>query len=216
MSRWQRSVSGLFFALGLCVAAPAQAGVWQVQVDTTALAGTSAVLAFDLVDGGLAANSVLLSGFVSTGGALLSEASSGDVTGSLAVLGAVTLGDAGFFNEHLATVTLGTSLRFAFNASSLPAEAGAFPDSFSFFMLNPVTGLPAFATSDASGALFTLELSGAPAGPVTVFTALGNEVQVSVTAVPEPMSAGLLLLGLCALGLLGSLRVRRSLAPRRG
>ena len=216
MSRWQRSVSGLFCALGLWAAAPAQAGVWQVQVDTTALAGTPAVLAFDLLDGGLAANSVLLSGFASTGGALLSEASSGDVAGSLAGAGTVTLGDAVFFNEHLATVTLGSSLRFAFNASSLPAEAGAFPDSFSFFMLNPVSGLPAFATSDASGALFTLALNGAPGGPVTVFSALGNEVQITVTAVPEPMSAGLLLLGLCFMGLLGGLRHRRSLAPLRG
>ncbi len=216
MSSWQRRVSGLFFALGFCVAAPAQAGVWQVQVGSAALAGTSVVLAFDLLDGGLAANSVVLSGFASTGGALVSEASAGDVAGSLAGAGMVTLGDTVFFNEHLATVTLGSSLRFAFNASSLPAEAGAFPDSFSFFMLNPVSGLPAFATSDANGALFTLALSGAPAGPVTVFTALGNEVQVTVTAVPEATPAGLLLLGLCSLGLLGRLRHRRSLAPLRG
>ncbi len=215
MSRWPRSMSGLFFASGLCVVAPAQAGVWQVQVDTTALAGTSAVLAFDLLDGGLAANRVVLSGFASTAGALVSETSVADVAGSLAGLGSVTLGDTAFFSEHLATVKLGSSLRFAFNASSLPAEPGAFPDSFSFFMLNPVSGLPAFATSDASGALFTLALSGAPAGPVTVFTALSKEVLVTVTAVPEPMSAGLLL-GLCLLGLLGSLRHRRSLAPLRG
>ena len=216
MSRWQRSVSGLLCALGLWACAPAQAGVWQVQVDTTALAGTSAQLAFDLIDGGLAANNVVLSGFASTGGALVSETSVGDVSGSLAALGSVTLGDSGFFNEHLVTVTLGSSLRFVFNASSLPAEAGTFPDSFSLFMLNPATGLSAFATSDPSGALFTLGLSGAPAGPVTVFTALGNEVQLSVTAVPEPMSAGLLLLGLCALCLLAGLRHRNNPAPHRG
>ena len=210
MNRGRRVARFLGMALGLFLAAQVHAGIWQVQVSTVALAGTPSTLAFDLIDGGPAANSVMVSGLTIASGALLGGSSVGDVVGSLVGGGTVMLGDAQFFNEHLASVTLGNSFSFVFDATSHPADPGSFPDSFSFFMLSPGTGLPAFATGDPGGALFTVDISGAPSGPVTVFGIPGNEVQVSVTQVPEPGAALLTALGLA--GMAGWRFRRRSLA----
>jgi len=95
-------------------ALPAAASSILVTIDTTSLAGTTADLAFDLVNGGAPANTVTISKFA-TDGTLGASSSKGSVTGSFP--GAVTLSDAAFFSEYLQTETLGKSLSFALNTT---------------------------------------------------------------------------------------------------
>src|SRR5437763_15415084 len=131
------------------IAIQAQALPIQITIDTSLLAGVSTDLAFDLTNGGLPANTVTISGFASNG-TLGAASSSGDVTGALP--GVVTIGDTGFFNEYLQNITLGSSLTFSFDTTGNPAAPGSFPDGFALFFLDPITGLPLFATSDVTGA----------------------------------------------------------------
>lgn len=184
---------------------------YQVFVDTSALAGTSGQLALDFLDGGLPANGVSISAF-STTGTLGTTSSIGDVTGALP--GTVTLADADFFNEQLADITLGTSISFIFTPTANAPLVGSLPDSLSVFLLDPLSGLSLFATSDPTGAdaLFRFDIDGAASGALSVFAAGGQEVVVRVTpqqAVPEPSTALLL-----AVGIAGALWRRHPL--RRG
>ena len=99
---------GIFLArvavlAGFLSATPAYASLILVTVDTSALAGTQADLAFDLIDGGPPPNTVTLSEFT-TGGTLGASSSTGDVTGAFP--GVVTLADTSFFSEYLQNETL--------------------------------------------------------------------------------------------------------------
>lgn len=198
------------------------ATVLEVTIDTTNLAGTPAQIALDFIDGGAPANSMTVSGFA-TDGSLGAQTPTRDVTGSLP--GDVTLTDADFYNELLANITLGTSISFLFTPTSNLPDPRSVPDAFSVFLLDPVSGLPLFPTTDPSGAdaLFQFDIDGTELGALRVFDAPGGEVALSVTPVqqqvPEPGTALLI-----ALGLVGaffarqpatSLTGRRHLAPQR-
>lgn len=161
-----------------------------ITVDTSALSGTPAQLAFDLVDGGPPANSVTISGF-GTSGTLGASSSTGDVVGNFP--GSVVLSDTTFFNEYLQDITLGNTLSYTFDNSGLPADATSFPDGFSFFLLDPTTGQSLASTSDPTGAnaLFLLGI-GTRSG-LAIYT--GQNFSVSVQGVPEPSSSILLLVG---------------------
>ncbi len=161
-----------------------------ITVDTSSLSGTSAQLAFDLVDGGPPANSVTISGF-GTNVTLGASSSTGDVVGNFP--GSVVLSDTAFFNEYLQDITLGNTLSYTFDNTGLPADAASFPDGFSFFLLDPITGQSLTSTSDPTGAnaLFLLGI-GTTSG-FEIYS--GQNFSVSVRGVPEPSSNLLLLVG---------------------
>lgn len=173
----------------------AQAAQYQVTIDTSALTGTLAEIAFDFLDGGLPTNGITFSGFATDGG-LGATISTGDVTGSLP--GSVTLGDGSFFNEHLTEITLGTTLTFIFTPTDNPPALGSVPDAFSLFLLEPTTLVPLFSTSDPTGsdALLLFNIDGSAVGVLNAYLAPGQEVSVQVSQVPIPACLPLFAAGL--------------------
>jgi MYXO-CTERM domain-containing protein len=184
----------------------AQAMPLTFTIDTSALAGTSAQLAFDLIDGGSPANTILVSGF-STDGVLGASSASGDTSGALP--GALMLGDGSFFNEYLQSIVLGTTLAFTLSSSDFPPDAASSPDAFAFFFLD-AAGAPLFATADPTGAdaLIGHDFG---ASRYQVHAAAPVSVVVDGLLVPEP---GSWLLALT--GLLAALAVRQRREPLDG
>ena len=165
-------------------------------------------MAFDFIDGdGVMNNTVVVSDF-STDGTLGTASTSGNVTGTL-ISGPVTLTDTDFFNEFLQEIALGNSVSFTLNLTE-NAPSGSPPDSFAFFLLDVVTFLPLFETTDptSAGALFAVDINGTSSGMLYNFapTDTGSGVTwivAPVASVPLPSTA--LLIGA---GLLGGLAAR--------
>jgi hypothetical protein len=184
---------------------PAWALAFNFNIDTTSLATTDAILAFDFIDGdGIANNNVEVSNFLTHGGSFdptsASGMSAGDVSGLLD--STVTMADTSGFSEFLQPITLGTSFQFQLNTSNQFAASGILPDEFSFFILNSSSRLPLFSTTDPivdSNALFALDLIGTGSGNLSVFAS--TEVNpptwsvVPLQKVPEPGGLGLMLIG---------------------
>jgi hypothetical protein len=173
-----------------------------VTIDSTALDGLTAVLAFDFIDGGSPDNTVTLSALTSNG-TQDSTSTTGNVTGT----GPWTFSDAGgsFFNELLVTFNpMGTSLSFSFTTTDNAPDAGSFPDAFSMFVLDSTATLPLITTDDptTANALFLFNLGQGSAG-LTAYTAdqAGFSVSASSspTPAPEPGILPLLLAGAMAL-----------------
>lgn len=174
---------------------------YSVVIATSSLSGTSADLAFDLLNGGSASNTVTISG-LSTDGTLGAVSTTGEVTGTLP--GTVTLMDSpsSFFNEYLTGITLGSRFSFVLDVTTNGPNLSSLPDAFSLLLLNPVTGLPLFATTDPTGSnsLLTLNIDGSPQGALSAYIAPGGEAvvtatPVSTTTVPEPGTIFLLVSG---------------------
>lgn len=180
-----RNLRGALVAL-LSVVSVADAAPVTVTIDTSAHAGTSAMLAIDFIDGGTPSNAVTVTGFA-TDGSLGAAIPTGDVTGTLP--GDIVLSDASFFTEYLQIIVLGTSISFAFEDTGLPPDAGASPDALSVFLLDSSSGLPLDATADPTGAdaLFFKSLDGSGIELYSSTVTLGS------TPVPEPASLALLL-----------------------
>lgn len=200
---WGRAVNAFLLLSSLAVAVPAQAISYQVTVDTSPLAGSASQLAFDFIDGDAAANSIILSAFA-TDGVVGSASSFGVVSGTLP--GPVTLSDGDFFNEYLLDITLGASLSFLFEATSNALALDSFLDAFSFFVLDPVTLLPFFPTTDPTGAnaLFAFNIDGTASGDLRFHDTAFSDISWSVmpaAAVPEPGTLWLLAAGAVAIGL---------------
>ncbi|MEP7162824.1 MAG: NF038129 family PEP-CTERM protein [Candidatus Moraniibacteriota bacterium] len=185
----------------------AQADPIPIILNTSSLAGTNAVLAFDLIDGGTPGNTVTISGF-SSNGTLGSFSVTGDVTGSLP--GTVTFSDSQFFNEYLQNILLGSTLSFTFDATGNPADPLSFPDAFSLFLLDPATGLPLYATSDPTGAnaLFLYNIGGQ--NPLSIYS---SNVTQGPNQVPEPSTAWLIGIALLVM-LIVFAAAKRSSRPR--
>lgn len=141
----------------------AQAVAYKVSNDTSGLSGTVAQLALDFIDGGPSSNSVSVGDFA-TDGTLGGAVSVGGVAGTLP--GAVTLTDSAFFNESLTDITLENTLSFVFTPSANSPDPGSLPDAFTAYLLDVVSGLPLFDTTDPSGAsaLFQFDIDGSPLG----------------------------------------------------
>lgn len=175
-------------------------------IDTPLLSGMGAIFAFDLIDGGPPMNSVTITGFASNG-SLGSISTMGDVTGTLS--GVLTIGDSSFFNEYAQGIVLGSIISFTFEATNNVADPESFPDAFSFFLLDPGTGLSLVTTSDLTGAnaLFLYSI-GVP-NPLEVYES--SEVRVVVVkAVPEPGGLSLVVGGLLALAAMRRARRKRN------
>lgn len=125
------------------------AHAFPVTIDTSAHAGQAATLAFDLIDGDLAANTTVTISSFSTDGTLGSASSAGDVSGSLP--GVVTLSDSAFFNELLQAITLGSTVSWDLTIATSATNANP-PDAFSFFLLEADGMTPLFKTTDPTGA----------------------------------------------------------------
>ena len=188
-------------------AIPVLAEPIRVTIDTGALSGTGATVAFDLIDGGSPANTVDLSSFT-TDGALGGSSTSGGASGSFP--GLVTLPDTSFFSEYLQSITLGTFLSFVFDTTNDAADPGSFPDAFSLFILDAAATASLVDTSDPTGANAIFVYNIGESSPLVVYTANGLTVTVErLNSVPEP---GAPLLALTAFGLM--LLQRRTAARR--
>ena len=194
-------------SLLLLTVAPVQA--YHVAIDTSALVSNTAsgpfYLDFNLTDGGtLSNNTVTLSNFAFTGGAAAGTATiSGGATGSLS--STITLDDSVFFGDiyqGFTQSTSGISFDVATTANPDGINTNDPTDQFSFTILD--SGLNTITTSNTDGVLFTQPIDYAlhdygsfensrPA------SGTGSYAGVSVTAVPEPSRALLLVGGLAGL-----------------
>lgn len=210
LSRWFAAVAVVG---SLTLGSSAQAVTYKVSIDTSAISGTVAQLALDFIDGGPLSNSVLVTSFT-TDGTLGASLSAGGVAGTLP--GVVTLTDSAFFSELLTEMTLGNSLLFLFDPSASPPDPGSLPDAFTVYLLDVVTGLPLFDTTDptSANALFQFDIDGSRLGALTPYAAPGGAVTLSVTRapspVPEPSVFLLLSLGLAGIYLHGRLKSRET------
>jgi hypothetical protein len=183
-----------------------------VSVDTSAIAGQSAFLAFDFIDGdadggGVANNTATISGFLPVAVLQAGATSTGEVSGTLDP-GPLTLmdsyyslGDTYSFNEFLQPVVLGDIFRFTIEVTENFVDKDyTIPDLFSLWLLDE--NFVPFSTDDPTGANL-LAVAGAD-GTATLYS-------LQVLAIPEPSTLTLLAVG--ALGLLWS-RARRHPGPR--
>ncbi len=199
----RKAVNRIIF-VALLSAAPLTAWSYSLDfnIDTSSLAGNTATLAFDLIDGdGAINNTVQISNFLPSG-SYIPGALSGDASGTLN--STVFLGDNSLvINEFLQSITLGNTLQFHIETSNLFNPGSLTPDSFAFFILDDSTGLPLFATTDPFGAdaLFAVDLTGANDG-LSVFSSTAGPswtVQSSSVSVPTPSPLLLLVVGIwCA------------------
>jgi hypothetical protein len=188
---------------------PAFATSITVTINTSAVAGTSGGLAFDLlVPSPPSSNFIEILNFTAPGSvATLPSTSGGLVEGDLILppfnVGAMSEIEGGsFFNELVINfVKFGSSISFTLFTSNNNPIGGNPPDEFSLFLLDSA-GLPLFPTSDPLGAdaLFTFDITAS--GTLKVFnpaTVAGSSINVvvpgGVTAVPEPTTIGLIATG---------------------
>jgi hypothetical protein len=189
-----------YFFIALVSATPltAWSSSFNVNIDTAGLAGTTATLAFDFIDGdGVANNTAQISGFLTDGGFDRGLASSvGDVSGLLDT--SVTLGDSGGFNEFLQPITLGGTLHFQLQLTDLFDPSALRPDVFGFYLLDELASSPLFSTTDPTGsaALFSIDLTGDGKG-LSVYAATNPSaawtVEAPRQAIPAPGTLPLIL-----------------------
>lgn len=181
----------------LAMAGPVSAASYDVKIETSDIAGTDVSIAFDLLAGGASSSSISIVDFATDGTLSLNPTILGGVVGALP--GEIALSTVDLFNEYLETIKLGTSISFTFNISGTPPASGATPDGFSFFLLNPIDGLPIFSTSDVTGsdALFLIAIDGTVSGALEVFsnTDVNSSVTWTVTPTPVPIPPAIFVFG---------------------
>lgn len=188
-----------------------RADTFDVSLNTSALSGSTQVLAFGLNDSDGSSNTISLTGFnfgagsaiagtqdCTLGGALSGAGCSGNLTGG------VTLSDSAaaevFFDQQF---TVGSSLSFAMTTTN--NFAGGAPDGFAMYLCN-ATLSDCYSDDSSTGALLVLGLGGTPLTPSS-FTLNGASaenlpapvVTVGTGTVPTPEPGSLLLFGLGAL-----------------
>lgn len=207
--------AGGLFALALIASAPLSASeIVTVQMNTTQWEGSSAKLALDLVGFGSPTNIVDITKFQTDGvpgNQILTGAAFGTLPGTVTMQ---TL-PSSFFNEDLAGITLGTYISFQFQARVNVGPRGAFPDEFSFFILDNL-GNPLVTTLDPTGAnaIATIDLTGDSQPLVTSYSSAVTLTQgvAAGSAVPEPPAWTLI--GIAGALLALSARLRRMRAAQ--
>lgn len=201
--------------------AAGRADVFDVSLNTSALAGTTQTLAFGLIDSDGSNNTVSLTGFDFGGGSALSGTQDCTLGGFLTGAGCsgdltdgVTLTDLAsevFFDQEF---TVGSSLSFEMTTTN--DYAGGIPDGFSMYLCNAT--ITSCYSDDPSTAMLILGLSGGTLTPSS-FMLYGDSAldpplpaPVVTTTTPEASSATLLLLVLGFLAVGGNWRRKRSAA----
>ena len=196
---WRGLAAAMLFGVGI-----AQAGTFDVTINSSALFGNPAVLAFDFTDGGLPDNTVTL-GTLTSDGTQTSTATDGNVSGT----GPWIFSDVplSLFNELRVTFDpMGSAVTFSFTTTDNPPNGGSLPDAFSFFVLNPDPNAvnPFLITTDdptGANALFLYSIGQGTDG-LSVFTPDQSGFSFTVApaqAAPEPASLALVVAGFAAL-----------------
>jgi hypothetical protein len=193
-----------------------RADSFDVSLNTSALSGTTQVLAFGLTNNdGVADNTISLTGFnFGTGGSAVSGTQDCTLGGFLSGAGCggnltsgVTLTDSAteaFFDEAF---TVGSSLSFAMTTTN--AFAGGIPDGLAMYLCN-ATLSSCYSDDSSTTAMLVLGLAGTPLTPssftLNAATAQGLPAPVVTaatgsggTTAPEPPAVLLLGLGVLAL-----------------
>lgn len=184
--------AGLAFGL----AAPAQSATYTVSFDTRSIAGTSGSVDFQWNLGTI--DPSLVASVSNFGGTPLAEAPTllyGDAAGSLAPGRSLSFAATQSFNYVYQNLTYGSSIGFTLTLPDAAPATGSFASGFSVALLDASLN-PALPSTSADGLalLFTLDPGAAPT--LQAFTAATVN---TVSAVPEPGSAALLLAGLAGL-----------------
>jgi hypothetical protein len=182
-----------------------------VTLDTSALAGQRATLAFDFIDGdggdpahpeGIKNNAATISAFFPTAALKTAPPPSGSlVTGGVSGTlnpGPLTLIDSAFFNEFLQPVVLGGIFGFRVDMIESFVDTGlTVPDAFSFFVLDSDAVNSLVSTSDPAESLLLFSAD----GQIQVFTSSPNlHLVVSpVQGVPEASTFVLVAVGVIGL-----------------
>ena len=190
-------------AILIFCASSSQALTFHVDVNTGTLAASSSApfaLDFQFNDGGvLGNNSATISNFTFSGG---SASGSPTLLGATGDIGSsISFNNSNSFQELFQTFTSGT--RLGFDVSMTTNLDGATPDAFAFAILD--NGLLNIPTNGLGDSLVLVNLDSATPA-VQTFAGTGDFAQVTVTAVPEPETFALMLLGL---GLMGAFARRK-------
>lgn len=164
---------------------------YDITMNTSSLAGSTAALTFDFIDGGAPANSISISNF-STDGMLGGASSTGSVNGSVST--GLTLSDTSFFNEEQQVITLGSTVSFQLDATTNLPAAASLPDTFSLFLLDPTGTNSLTSTTDPTGAdsLLTFQIddvtnaAGDVVGQINVYD---SSPSIPITAALHTMSS---------------------------
>jgi hypothetical protein len=178
-NRLVAALAGLGLFLAVASTGQANSSYYSYTLDTSAYAGTSGYLAFDLIGGDMIANDNIV------------HVTNLSTDGSMTDSSDFTMTDSAFFNEVLRDIVLGTTLSFNFALSE--NFVGGSPDSFAFYILDGATLFPLFPTSDPlfTDAIFAIDL-----------TAQGPVVGVYAGSLSVPDQGSTLALSGLALGLL--------------
>jgi len=214
MTRSHGRISFLSLALvGLLWTGPTRLEAISVNVtlDTSALVGQRATLAFDFIDGdggdpahseGIKNNTATISAFFPTAALKTAPPPSGSlmtggVSGTLNP-GPLTLTDSAFFTDFLQPVVLGGIFGFQFDMTESFVDTGlTVPDAFSFFVLDSDAVNSLVSTSDPAESLLLFSAD----GQIQVFTSSPNlHLVVSpVQGVPEASTFVLVAVGVIGL-----------------
>ncbi|WP_179958353.1 NF038129 family PEP-CTERM protein [Chitinimonas arctica] len=197
MKLWTKPLFGLFAALALLASAGASVS-YDIRVDTSSLAGSQGHLDFGLIglnDSPLAGASI--TGL--SGGSLLGPVQLDG--GAAAVAGGWALDNGQAFNAVFGAWQFGQQLGFRLTFSgdwqTNPLGSG---NTFAFKLWNQAADAT-LLTNDGNGDLLRFELL--PAGRIEAVTfdrdGQGHGSPVSITAVPEPETAAMLMAGLMVL-----------------